>query len=278
MIYFKDTALPPSQLDPTQLAKVFEFKKRIESEGGLHWTFSDQFEDIAELHLLRHLQEFQKVSQDSLQRLSAADTARRQSSVDEDEVGILDYMEAYHEHFARLIEVQKNITDAIEDLGDRMTERAEELNRAKQEGRKGDLPYLRRMASKAAEDMAQFVARMDVDIPIFASEFEAGFRAFMNGVATSRDFEDPNDAKDLREMLDTLATIKTNLDAARLSVVGLRNSAANLPRIATVLNRAKRATVAVLDRLIREFDAADTLLREVKQVLESRLRDIEAAG
>lgn len=273
MIYFKDAPLPPSQLDPAQLASVFAFKAKVEAEGGLHWTFVDNFEELVELHLTRHLQDFQK-SHD----YSAGAVARSEPRVvvEPDEDGIIEYMEAYNEHFDRLIEVQERITAAIADLGQNMTERAEEINKAAQEGKKGDIPYIRRMATKTAEDMAQFVARMDIDTPIFATEFEAGFRAFINGVAASRDFESHDAAEQIGTMLDTVNTVDENLTAARGSVLALRDSVASLPRVTTVLNRAKRATVTVLDKLVREFDAGETLLREVQAVLKSHLTDLQA--
>jgi hypothetical protein len=270
LVYFKDAPLQPSQVDPTQLGLVLEFKKMIEVAGGLHWTFTDNFEELVELHLMRHMQEYQRSR--PVEGRPAQERAITVVAVEADEDGILEFMEAYEEHFARLIEVQDRIAKAIAYLGERMTARAEEVNRANAEGHKGDIPYIRRIALKTAEDMTQFVARMDVDLPIFATEFEAGFRAFINGIAASRDFNDSDNVEDMRTMLHTVDTVHANMKEARSAVQGLRDTVATLPRITTVLNRAKRATVAVLDRLLTDFNSAETLLVEAHDLLTSHLR------
>jgi len=53
MVYFKDEAIPPSRLDPAQLAKVNEFRDSLGEAGALYWTFTgvDQFEKLVRLHL-----------------------------------------------------------------------------------------------------------------------------------------------------------------------------------------------------------------------------------
>lgn len=269
LIYFKDEALPPSQIDPRQLALVHDFKHRVEGQGGLHWSFVNSFEELVELHLTRHLQEFRRASSMPIVAKESTNLIEGRLVADREieEPGVLDYMEEYNDHFARLTEVQRRIVQAIEDLGNRMTDRAAEVNRANDEGRRGDLPYIRRLAEKAAEDMAEFVARMEVDVPIFASEFEAGFGAFTRGVAASRDFSTEHSSDDTKEALETLSTFSGSLAGAREGVSGLRSSVAALPRITTVLNRAKRRTVAVLDQLLTEFDRAAGLLVEVDATL-----------
>lgn len=48
MLYFKDAPIAPSQVDPSQLAKIADFKVMIGREGGLYSSFStlDQFEKL----------------------------------------------------------------------------------------------------------------------------------------------------------------------------------------------------------------------------------------
>lgn len=59
MFYFK-SAPPPADAEPAQLAKVAEFRERIEREGVLSWPFEDEqtFASLLRLHLSRQVQDF----------------------------------------------------------------------------------------------------------------------------------------------------------------------------------------------------------------------------
>ena len=58
MVYFKDEPVPPSQLDPEQLAKVNAFRSSLGDEGLLYWKFDgiEPFEKLIRLHLTRQVQ------------------------------------------------------------------------------------------------------------------------------------------------------------------------------------------------------------------------------
>ena len=61
MFYFKDAAIPPSKLDPKQLAKVQAFKCKISSDyGGLYHEFetAEEFRTKTRIHLSKFVQEW----------------------------------------------------------------------------------------------------------------------------------------------------------------------------------------------------------------------------
>ena len=63
MFYFKDAGIPPSKMDPAQLVKVQEFKRKIASEyGGLYHEFEslDEFGMKSRIHLSKLLQDWLK--------------------------------------------------------------------------------------------------------------------------------------------------------------------------------------------------------------------------
>lgn len=59
MFYFK-SAPPPDGADPAQLARVTEFRERIQDEGVLSWAFENEqtFATLLRLHLSRQVQDF----------------------------------------------------------------------------------------------------------------------------------------------------------------------------------------------------------------------------
>jgi hypothetical protein len=60
MIYFKEAALSPHDLDTDQLAQIQRLRSRLPSSGGLYWTFKtvDEFETTVRLHLTRVVQDW----------------------------------------------------------------------------------------------------------------------------------------------------------------------------------------------------------------------------
>ena len=57
MLYFKETPIPPSQIDAEQFGALQEFRSQLGEEGGLYWTFEDtaEFERTVHMHLARFL-------------------------------------------------------------------------------------------------------------------------------------------------------------------------------------------------------------------------------
>lgn len=68
MFYFKDAGIPPSKMEPAQLAKVQEFKAKIAVEyGGLYHPFesAEEFRTKSRIHLSKLIQDWLKTSSSS---------------------------------------------------------------------------------------------------------------------------------------------------------------------------------------------------------------------
>ena len=63
MFYFKDAGIPPSELDPEQLAKVLRFKEEISSQGVVSvFKSPDEFRTQARTHLIKIINDWSKRS------------------------------------------------------------------------------------------------------------------------------------------------------------------------------------------------------------------------
>ena len=94
MMYFKDEAVPPSQLDTDQLAAVHKFRKSLGEVGSLYWEFNslEQFEKLIRLHLARQVQSWGI----QLERQTQVAQTVDEEVIDKepaDELGLLDYAE-----------------------------------------------------------------------------------------------------------------------------------------------------------------------------------------
>jgi len=55
----------------------------------------------------------------------------------------------------------------------------------------------------------------------------------------------------------------SEVSGAKDSIVGFRDSIANLPRLSSELNRAKRGAVTQLDRMLAELDGTESTVQNI---------------
>lgn len=272
MIYFKDTPAPiaPSKLDHSQLAKVANFRNNLGKEGGLYWPFQsvDDFVNLVRLHLTRHVQAWRKKhakTEPLNSSLSIVNSSTSQSEGDEDDAGLLDLMEQFEDEFASLVEIATKITIATEEIGQKMTERAAEMNIFQQGPDSANRAAAKRIVNRAANDMEQFVFRMDAEIPLFSRHLTTGMQAMVKAVELVVDFNfQDDDLEQLNENLLSVKTFRETIESTKTQISGFRDVVAALPRMTTTLNRAKRSVVTVLQRLIDEFDNAQIMASEAE--------------
>lgn len=274
MFYFKDEAIPPSQLDPAQLAKVNTFRDSLGEEGGLYWKFTDigHFEKLIRLHLTRQVQAWK------LQTTPVATTEETATTQNESEVtlnkhdddGILDLMEVFQDKFTELLEITERITTATEDIGAKMTARTAEINDLPRDSNGNANPKeAKRAISKAASDMDQFTARIDAELPLYNDAMNTGMNSFIKAATLSVDLK--NEEEDVKGGLDAVIALRSTLATSRQSVAEFRATIAGLPRMTTTLNKAKRGAVEVIDRLLVELTNSESLLTESEKVIRDLL-------
>lgn len=274
MFYFKDTPIAPSKTDPSQLARIQSFKSELGDEGVLHWTFNtvEQFEGLLRMHLARQMQS----------RPSAADAGSRpkpaaRSADDDDqrateeEPGILDLMEVFEERFETVNEIVTRIGAETSDLGERMSTRTAEITTARAEA-EGDLSRseAKKLVNKAADDMNRYVTRAGAEIPILREALREGIQALGKAATLSVDL-DQGDLSKVKEGRAAVTTLETALDGAHESMLGFRRTVHSLPRMTTMLNKAKRSTLEILDELLQGLEDGKRDATEAGKVLDAIL-------
>jgi len=177
MMYFKDAPIPPSQLDPAQLANVNDFRQSLGEEGVLYcgFTSQEQFEKLIRLHLTRQIQAWKGQNDQPRSDRTQQDTAQQIVHADDedsgdDDLGILDLMEIFEDRFEQLTTISERITAAIEDIGTRMGERTTQINELPRDSQgNANRKAAKRLISMAASDMDDFTARMDDEIRSLAT-------------------------------------------------------------------------------------------------------------
>ena len=267
MMYFKDEAVPPSQLDTDQLAAVHKFRKSLGEVGSLYWEFNslEQFEKLIRLHLTRQVQSWgiQLGRQTQVAQTVDEEVIDKEPA---DELGLLDYAEILEEQFSGLKDTAERLTSSIDELSARMRERTVEMDALPRDSQgNANRKDVRRLISRAATDMEQFASRTDVEIPLFSTALNSGMTALTRFILLSVDLNRDNDmTKRTHENLETIVSLKESLSNSEKSTRNFQETIATLPRMTSDLNQAKRKAVSALDKLLNEFSNGLTLLSEAE--------------
>ena len=272
MFYFKDAPIAPSKLDPKQLAKIQSFKSKIGDEGVFHWSFQtlESFEGLLRVHLSRQLQAFQTTGDAGAKETLVArtDDAARPS---EDDVGILDLMEVLDKRFRTVAEIITRISSATDDLATRMNQRSGEITKAIA-GAEGGLSHseAKKLVNTAADDMNRYVTRADAEIPILRETFRDGVRALGKVATLAADFNQ-GDLSKVKEDREIVTSLEISLANALEVILAFRHSIHSVPRMTTMLNKAKRKTLETLDELLQVFEDGRRDIKETGKVLDGIL-------
>lgn len=230
----------------------------------------DEFEKLVRMHLTRRVQAWRPQAQ-LMPTVVSPRPSSKSIDAEEDDLGLIDLIEIFESEFAELVDIAARIAHATEEVGNKMAERADETNDLKATS---DGPVSRQAAkkviSKAARDMDQFVQRMDAEIPLFASHLENGMNAFILATALSGEFQSgEQDAGEAQKALDGITTLHEVLCTIETPILSFQNTVSELPRMTAELNRSKRQVVDVLQRFIDQLHKAQNLTREAEAVVKA---------
>ena len=278
MFYFKDAPLAPSEIDPDQLRRVNRFREELGSEGTLYWTFKtlEDFTHLVRIHLSRQIQEFAKMSEPQRitesqriiepQRTTEPQAADQCVVTESEELGLLDLLDLVDEHFGELSEITGRITAETKSIGDKIRSRSGEIQVALAKG-----PVSRREAKrllgKAAADMMHYAARMKAEIPLFRETLQKGALAIARAALIKASL-DPSDKSQASDARNTLTKIRDSLVDADNGLESFQNSVRALPRMTSVLNRAKRETTNVLQDQLDSIAEGRRIVTETIKALD----------
>ena len=276
MIYFKDAPAPvsPSQIDPGQIKKISNFRKDLGEAGGLYWSFrsADEFEKLVRMHISRYVQEWVKTTKAStLEPLVPVDDNRME---EEKESGFLDLVERFEDESSLLKEVLGRMADATNEVGDKMEVRTADFDKFMTSSDRSDRQAAKRLFSKAAADMDQFVHRVESELPLYNKHMNAGMDALAQTAALSVEFKLRDiDVEQVKKSLEAICKLRMIMDGVESSIIGFRDATASIPRMTTTLNRSKRAMVDVIQKMIDGLRGARAMVKEAEASFESIIKD-----
>ena len=278
MFYFKDAPLAPSDIDPDQLRRVSRFRESLGAEGALYWMFRtlDDFEQLLRIHLSRQMQQLS--APDQPRRDAESQATSQSTETDNDELGLLDFLDLVDEHFGALKDIVSRITAETTSIAKKMQRRTAEMEattaRAHGQVSRRDV---RSLIEKAAADMLQFVARMKVEIPLFRDTLQKGADATAQAVLISAVMDSPETGP-ASEARERLVEFRDSLTNAHNGFESFKNSVQELPRMTSVLNAAKRETAMVLQDQLDSMAEGRRIVTETIRALDAILGNPTAAS
>lgn len=279
MFYFKDYPVKPSEMDLEQLTLIKEFREKLGAKGTLYWTYTnpEEFPSLLRMHLSKQVQEWQKSwGTGAARETSSLESVADVIQVEKAEEGLIDLIEKGQESFENSYQVALRILVTTNELGETIKKRTEEINSMRTSRVRVDIKALKRIVERVAEDMEQFVARMEPELSIFSQSYSKGVNALTRVASLSSDFK----SEDKKEVVDTLEMVKTLKDELYEVLSGLSTFQAevkNIPPISTKLNQAKKHTLSVLKDFADRMTAAINLTAEVEITIQGLLSNFQAS-
>lgn len=279
MIYFKDTPISPSRIDLDQMQKVQEFRNNLTKLGGLYSIFEDMpsFESSLRSHLSALVREFTNNPSENKTRNNLIEVANSKSLISietdlEDDFGLLDYLEIYQAKMDEMSGIVNIISDATIRIGEQLNRRTSEI---KQLGQPiTGVNAARRIIKRSAEDFLSYSETLNKNIPLFSAARNEAFQAMSNSIAMQSSFSKPN-YDDLFSLNQSLTTMLDSIRGSKNSLTGFRQSVHSMPRMASELNKAKRAALVQLDSMLNELDKTDTtIINILDAVRKMQTRDL----
>ncbi|NQU45304.1 hypothetical protein HQ520_18635 [bacterium] len=280
MMYFKDAPapVPPSRLDPKQIASMLEFRSDLEGQGVLYGSFTSlkDFENLVTLHLTRYVQAHlpkqtlasrgEGNAEPPSKSNETANVPQTEEQKEGDEPGLIDLMLQFEEEFKTAVEIIERIGTATEDVGQTMRDHTNETVGFSLGPNAANRRAAKRLIDRAAADMESYAQRMRAEVPLLKHHLNAGMHALVQAAMMTVEFAVEEDSLDqVRGSLDAVRGFQETTKTSEKQIERFRDSVASLPRMTTTLNRARHSVVSVLQQLVDELSASRAMAREAEE-------------
>lgn len=283
MVYFKDQPIPPSKMDFEQLKNIQNLKTALGEKGGLYCMFENtvDFESLLRSHLSKVAQKWS--SKSNLSIITAKHeiltifpnmkTEEIECIGEEEEYGLLDYLEIYEDRMFEMTSALTSMTEATEKIGQQFNRRADEINVLKEGNEHSDIKKTRKIIKLSGDDMDRYSQIMELQIKLSSKSREEAFDALSKALSVYVDFKTEDNLNDLCDLEDSLTEMR---NAATGTIEGLskfREVIAGLPRLTIQLNQSKRRAVKVLDLVLEEVETTISSSNNILNIINELKND-----
>lgn len=294
LIYFKESPVLVSSIDPEQLTKINAFRASLGEKGGVYWTFdgSRDFETTLRAHLSMVIQRWEPkndtrdrlavssngesrdrpISVTTLERVEARDAADEAiiHIDEEDEYGLFDYADLSNSRFAEMTEAMEAIRKATARVGEDIDRQANVITAANKNPDSAQIyPVLKKAFRFVSEHFESYSNVLDENVQIMSKSADAAFDALSRFVVIFADSY-PDSANVLESQEGAILALLEAKTVAYLAMTQMLDSINTFPRYTGQFNRSRRRLANSLSSLLRILDnieeTAITLLNTINQL------------
>ena len=274
MLYFKEN--PPlslSEIDPSQLEGVREFKARIKDKGGFYASFHtpEDFSNKLWMDLTRCIDDWSPESTGEAEEVqNLRDDGDSETEVDD---GFLDLVEEFEEEMSALNIVVENMAEAMRDMGNGVADQASAFGEISANMKEpiGTIEkqrlrtQVRKITKIVSETLDQFVRRTKHTLPLYRKHLDGGLNAFLRAVPLHIEMG-VDITKQKEEVANTLQAMNEMLS----SIESLHDSMRSVPRITTSFAQSRREALRVLKEIISITNDGKASLEEALSVIPAK--------
>lgn len=270
MIYFNESPVSPSELDPEQLSQIKQFRDGLGDKGVLYWSYTElgEFTDLIRMHLSNHITDYGKtwgiggeVQQAEIEELPEYEA--QAEDFDFEDYGFLDLIEIGTENFDDATETAGQITNLMVQLRERTENTTAEF---KALPKPTNVQHAKRIIDRSAEDLEHFAARMKAEVPRLTEKYRSGVNSYGRATELWLDFG-LEDKTEIENAVDVVRNLKSVLYTNQESISEFRDAIRSLPRITAKFNRAKRNALYVIDEYMDDMAISINITTEVEKTI-----------
>lgn len=293
LFYFKRDPEDPFLLDIPQLQRVRQFRESLGSRGVLYRDFRDtsEFTNLVREHLDGLIiDEWRGDTWSEVPSSPARDSIgsslqptalsvsipekspeTSEGERDGDELGVLEYMAAFHEASNAIVEVMTAITEETQRVGEEIRARSAETDLVREElekqkgigGSRAHQQFVgqaRATIDRAAENLEEFVSGMTPNVERYKIHNRALFDNMRHAFHGSAELGPRDNTEDRR----ALAKLIPVIHESREHVMGFQTSISRVPALTGRFKRSRKRSAAILGELVAEMSFS---IQEAKALL-----------
>ena len=252
MIYFKDEAIPPSEIDLEQLQTLKSLKAKLEKNGSLCSEFEkvDQFSSLLRIHLSKAAQKWSKqLSQNKSMQTHSEKFDAKES---EDDHGILDFIESYEDNIAAMNKSIIKMSEATEQVGTEIGLRSKEIEVYQVIPGQVNVKETKKLIKKASQNMNSYSDVMEKEVKVLEVTRTAAFDALSKAISFYVDHQEDHDEVDFADVKLGLKEFIVSIEGANESLIDFRSSIGAWPKLTADLNKAKSRSIKVLEQFLEQ--------------------------
>lgn len=265
LIYFKNTPVSLTDLDPDQILKIRKFKEELGDEKkGLYWHYenTEQLAKFLRIHIPKRILELKgHFDSTTPSKPIKAEIVKVEETIG-GHLGIVDYQEIIEENFQEATLALERIGESITWIGEQLTTKTNEINALKLGGTQPSRKDLKDIYKRTSKILDSFSNRIDPDIPIYQENFEKGIDAFSNLLNIGRaDFEINQDENE--ETKQSLRTLVLQIDEGIVAMSEFLDAVKSFPRVSQDLNKSRDNLVSKLEKLLNNMRISRNIAEEL---------------